>query len=67
MLPGLQVAVVRYSGLRSTRSIEEQTERLRAWMAERDLVATDAPRSSAYDPPWTIPFFRRNEVQIPIE
>ena len=67
MLPGLKVAVVRYSGLRSTRSIEEQTERLRAWMAERDLVATDAPRSAAYDPPWTIPFFRRNEVQIPIE
>ena len=67
VLPGLKVAVVRYSGLRSTRSIEEQTERLRAWMAERDLVATDAPRSAAYDPPWTIPFFRRNEVQIPIE
>ncbi|MDB4426420.1 heme-binding protein, partial [bacterium] len=40
VLPGLKVAVVRYSGLRSTRSIEEQTERLRAWMAERDLVAT---------------------------
>ena len=67
VLPGLKVAVVRYSGLRSNRSIEEQTERLRAWMAERDLVATDAPRSAAYDPPWTIPFFRRNEVQIPIE
>lgn len=64
---GLKVAVVRYSGLRSTRKIEEQTERLRAWMSERGLVATDAPRSAAYDPPWTIPFLRRNEVQIPIE
>ena len=64
---GRKVAVVRYSGLRSTRKIEEQTERLRAWMSERGLVATDAPRSAAYDPPWTIPFLRRNEVQIPIE
>lgn len=67
LVPGIKVAVVRYSGLRSTRKIEEQTERLRAWMLENGLVATDAPRSAAYDPPWTIPFFRRNEVQIPVE
>lgn len=64
---GIKVAVVRYSGLRSIRSIEAQTERLRAWMVENGLVATGPPRSAAYDPPWTIPFFRRNEVQIPIE
>ncbi len=64
---GIKVAVVRYSGLRSIRSIEAQTERLRAWMVENGLVATGPPRSAAYDPPWTIPFFRRNEVQIPVE
>lgn len=64
---GIKVAVVRYSGLRSIRSIEAQTERLRAWMVENGLVANGPPRSAAYDPPWTIPFFRRNEVQIPVE
>ena len=67
VLPGVEVAVVRYSGFRSHGSIEEQAERLRAWMAEQGLVAAGDPRAAAYDPPWTLPFLRRNEVQIPVE
>ena len=67
MLPGIKVAVVRYSGFLSAKSIEKQGRRLRDWIEQQGLVATSTPRSAAYDPPWTIPFFRRNEVQIEIE
>ena len=66
-LPGAKVAVVRYSGSISPKSIAKHTERLRDWIAERGLTAISAPRSAAYDPPWTIPYFRRNEVHIEVE
>ena len=66
-LPGAKVAVVRYSGFISPKSIAKHTERLQAWLTERGLTAISAPRSAAYDPPWTIPFFRRNEVHIEVE
>lgn len=66
-LPGIKVAVVRYSGFRSPAKLADQTERLRAWMEAQGLTATGDARFAAYDPPWTLPFLRRNEVQIPIE
>ena len=66
-LPGKRVAVVRFSGFRSMDKLEAQTERLRAWIAERGLTPTGDPRIAAYDPPWTLPFLRRNEIQIEVE
>lgn len=66
-LPGGTFAVVRYSGFISKDSIEAEAERLRTWIAEQGWTATGELRSAAYDPPWTLPFLRRNEVQIPVE
>lgn len=66
-LPGAKVAVVRYTGFISPKSITKHTARLQEWISQRGLKAISAPRSAAYDPPWTIPFFRRNEVHIEVE
>jgi len=66
-LPGKRVAVVRFSGFRSMDKLGDQTERLRGWIAEQGLTPVGEPRIAAYDPPWTLPFLRRNEVQIEIE
>ena len=38
--------------------------RLRAWMTENALVAQAEPIFGYFDPPWTLPVFRRNEVMI---
>lgn len=63
-VPGETVAALRFSGLVSQEDVEERSEQLSAWMLSNNLQAASGPRWAGYDPPWTIPFFRRNEVMI---
>ena len=37
------------------------------WLAEKGVRAIGPPLMASYDPPWAIPFMRRNEVQIEVE
>jgi hypothetical protein len=62
-----KVAVIRYSGSLSEQGIEEKSEALKKWLTQQGYRAISPSRSAAYDPPWTLPFLRRNEVHIDIE
>ena len=66
-IPGKKVAVIRYSGSLSEQGIEEKSEELKNWLSQQGFRALSPSRSAAYDPPWTLPFLRRNEVHIDIE
>jgi effector-binding domain-containing protein len=66
-IPDKKVAVIRYSGSLSEQSIEEKAEELKNWLTKQGYQAISPSRSAAYDPPWTLPFLRRNEVHIDIE
>ena len=66
-IPGKKVAVLRYSGSLSEQGIEEKSEELQNWLSQQGYKAVSPSRSAAYDPPWTLPFLRRNEVHIDIE
>jgi hypothetical protein len=66
-IPAKKVAVIRYSGNLSEQAIEEKSEELQNWLSEQGYKAISPSRSAAYDPPWTLPFLRRNEVHIDIE
>ena len=66
-IPGKKVAVIRYSGSLSEQGIEEKSEELKNWLSQQGYKAISPSRSAAYDPPWTLPFLRRNEVHIDIE
>ena len=57
-------AVVRFSGFAGEAKVADKTAALRDWMARKELVAVGEPELARYDPPWTLPFFRRNEVKI---
>ena len=66
-LPGETMAVLRFSNSRSTEAVAKQTATLlRGVEASRWLVA-GTPVTWLYDPPWTLPFFRRNEVAVPVK
>ena len=67
VMPKKKVAVIRYSGSRNEKSEQAKSIELANWMKEMGFKAISKPRSAAYDPPWTIPFLRRNEVMIDIE
>jgi effector-binding domain-containing protein len=66
-IPGKKVAVIRYSGSLSEQGIEGKSEELQNWITKQGYKAISPSRSAAYDPPWTLPFLRRNEIHIDIE
>ncbi|MHC5021066.1 MAG: SOUL family heme-binding protein [Planctomycetota bacterium] len=65
-VPARRVAVYRFTGGRGGAAAPEREQALRDWMATNDLTAASEPRIAGYDPPWTLPWFRRNEVMIEV-
>jgi hypothetical protein len=65
--PAEELAVIRFSGAPGDSELLEQTYRLQRWLQGReDYAAGGSYRYAAYDPPFTIPFLRRNEIMIPV-
>jgi hypothetical protein len=65
-VPPATIAVVTFSGLHSAANLEKYGGQLQTWLKKQGYRALSEPRLASYDPPWTIPFLRRNEVQIMI-
>lgn len=61
-VPGRKVAALRFSGFRTDEALAAQADRLGAVLAARGLKPAGPPTYAYYDPPWTLPFLRRNEV-----
>lgn len=61
-----RVAVLRFSGFGWDSSVREQKRRLTSRLADTVWEPTGEPTALFYDPPWTLPFFRRNEVVVPV-
>lgn len=66
-VPGRTVASLRYSGRLNATNIGTKADELLAWLQSKGYRVLSGARSAAYDPPWTIPFLRRNEVQFDVE
>ena len=59
-------AVIRFSGMAGEDSIKRYTEELNAFISAKKLTPLSAPTYAFYNPPWTLPFLRRNEVMVEI-
>jgi SOUL heme-binding protein len=66
-LPGETMAVLRFSNSRSTEAVATQAAALLRGVEASRWVVAGAPVTWLYDPPWTLPFFRRNEVAVPVK
>jgi len=69
-VPAETVAVRRFTGSRDRRAIASQTaELMRALPLLRDggFAPTGPPAAWFYDPPWTLPMLRRNEVVVSVK
>ena len=64
---GKKVGIIRYSGLHSERNLRSYAGKLTKWLETKGYRELSQPRAASYDPPWTLPFLRRNEVHIDIE
>ncbi|CRZ16811.1 SOUL family heme-binding protein [Mycolicibacterium neworleansense] len=65
-VPPETVAVLRFSGDRGPRSISARTSELRDILRSNNFEPAGNPTAWFYDPPWTAPCRRRNEIAIPI-
>jgi hypothetical protein len=63
-VPEHESVAVRFSGFTTQASIQEQTERLRAWAQARQLKLSPTAQIARYDDPFTLPWNRRNEILI---
>jgi hypothetical protein len=60
-------AVIRFSGLASQDSLQKHLERLRKYVKVEKIHPTGDPIFAFYNPPWTMPFLRRNEIMIEVK
>ena len=66
-VPAEKRAVITFSGFYDEEKVQQKTHALRDWMKFRNLRSTGEPQFARYNPPWTLPFMRRNEVMIQVQ
>ncbi len=66
-VPAETVAVRRFSGSTSPRAVASETAALMRTLREAGFASTGAPAAWFYDPPWTIPMLRRNEIAVALQ
>lgn len=63
----VRMAVLRFSGIPTTAILAARSQDLRDWAAARKVVLTGDPQFMFYDPPFRLPWTRRNEVAFALE
>lgn len=67
VLPEQRLAVMNFSGSRSQQVLSARLEQIHEAFDGLDLnLKRTSERAFFYDPPWTLPWFRRNEVAIEV-
>ena len=66
-VPAGTLAVIRFSGSFGERNLQSHLAILRDALVRARRKADGAPIFLGYDPPFTIPFLRRNEVALAVE
>ncbi len=66
-IPPKRVATIRFSGLMNKKKFDRYSAELSNWIEGNGYAAISPPRSAGYNPPWTLPPLRRNEIHIDIE
>ena len=60
-VPAKRVAAVRFSGRSSESNLAHHRSELEAWMKAKGITSAGPPILALYNPPWSLPFLRRNE------
>jgi hypothetical protein len=65
-VPSKYFIVHKYSGFNTVSRVQAKTDEAIEWATKRSYKIIGTPQLSRYDPPWTLPMFRRNEIMIEI-
>ena len=64
--PAYTAAVIQFSGWASAEKADENWQQLRRFLIAEGIDITGEPTLNQYNPPWTLPFMRRNEIIVPV-
>jgi hypothetical protein len=63
-IPARRMIAVTFSGVATNEAIDDHIRELRAYAGAKGLTITGEPVLAFYNPPWTVPPLRRNEVMF---
>ncbi|MBN8474065.1 heme-binding protein [Sulfuritalea sp.] len=61
-IPARTYAALTYTGFNSESAVQEKTDELLDWLKAQAIETVGKPQLARYNPPWTLPFLRRNEI-----
>ncbi|QWE09933.1 heme-binding protein [Polynucleobacter sp. es-EL-1] len=65
-IPAEKKAVIIFSGFYDEEKVAEKTKSLEEWVKAKNWKTVGVPQFARYNPPWTLPFMRRNEILIQV-
>jgi effector-binding domain-containing protein len=63
-VPSKRFVVIRFSGSQGDKNMKPHQEKLLEYVRDHKLLTTGEPILAFYNPPWTLPFLKRNEVMV---
>ena len=66
-IPAKTFAVITFSGTNSDKNVKDHENQLMTYVGANELLVIGTPKYAFYNPPWTLPPMRRNEVMIEIQ
>ncbi|MGY3450811.1 SOUL family heme-binding protein [Bradyrhizobium sp. USDA 4353] len=63
-VPAQRMIALTFSGSYSDGILADKTRELREYAQRKGLTVSGAPLLAFYNPPWTLPMLRRNEVML---
>lgn len=64
--PAYTAAVIQFSGWASAEKADENWQQLQRFLIAEGIDITGEPTLNQYNPPWILPFMRRNEIIVPV-
>lgn len=65
-IPSTYFVVMTYSWLNGAEKVQKNIEETLIWAKKNDYQVIGTPQLARYNPPWTLPMFRRNEIMVEI-
>lgn len=66
-VPPHRMAAVAFAGYATEGAVKKKTAALLAALARDGVTVTGTPQTAQYNPPWTPPYMRKNEILVPVE
>ncbi len=66
-IPAQQFVVIRFSGFASQSNLSTYKVKLLKYIEDNNILTVGSPKYAFYNPSWTLPILRRNEIMVEIQ